>query len=642
MTDGDMRVGGSLAPQTQAMLNILPVAIYATDVSGLLTYFNETAVEFWGDRPQLGHARWCGSFRIYDTDGRVVPLDQCPMAQCLTDGRAQNDIELVIERPDGSCRSVIVNPRPMYDDAGAMIGALNTIADVTAVRQAEQNRSRSESFARQVLEQSQDCIKLLDLDGRLQSINPCGVEALEISDPQSAVGLSYFDFWEGEDREASIAATRQALEEGQGRFSATFTSSTGRMTRWDEIISPRTDERGEMIGYLVVSRDISAREQATRELEERLRQQKAIAELSAMALRDETLETTLNLIVEKISEVLHCPLVKVLKLVPEADGLLLSNGVGWQDGLVGTATVDIDEGSQAGFTLLSKDTVVVDDLLAETRFSGPDLLIAHGVRGGISATIAGLGSRPYGVLGVHTTVCRKFGPSEVEFVASAANIIASRFRLAESEERRRLIIREMAHRTGNLMQLVSSIFEQTIRSTTDIEDAKKSFGNRLGAMARVNNRVVSDGWKSTRLVELVSETLSPFEGSFDLNGRDIVLPSDLCFDLGLVLHELATNSAKYGAFSSPSERVKVNWSIADGEDGKTLTIDWVDPGGSTAVASTGTGFGSKLVTSLVKIKWRGKLSIELGEAYRCTMEIPIAAQDGLETGQSWAVQVAAE
>jgi PAS domain S-box-containing protein len=564
------------------------------------------------------------------------------MAQCLRNGAAQSEVEVVVEQPNGKRRSVIVSPKPVFNEAGDLIGGLNTISDITAVKQAEERRSRSEVFSRQVLQNSQDCIKLLDLEGRLQSINPCGVSALEIDDPEEAIGQSYFDFWEGSDREAALAAARDAIKDGQGRFTASFTSSKGRLTRWDEIVSPRLNELGETCGFLVISRDITSQEKTTRELENRLQQQKAIAELSAVALSERSLDRTLTFVVEKVSEVLRCPLVKVLRLTPEADSLLLSNGVGWKEGLVGTATVDVDRGSQAGYTLASKETVVVNDLWSEERFNGPDLLLSHGVRSGMSATIAGLDSRPYGVLGVHSTELRDFGPSEVEFVSSVANILASRFRLAESEQRRQLVLREMAHRTGNLMQMVSSIFEQTVRFTSDLEEAKRSFGNRLSALARVNYRVVSDGWNSTRLVELVNETLSPFEGRFLTQGRDIVLPSDLCFDLGLVLHELATNSAKYGAFSSANGKVSLNWAVERQEGQGRLVLDWSDTGSNVRQSSARVGFGSQLVASLVQIKWGGKLTIENEGHYRCRMVVPVPQQSRMQAVLSKPLDVAAE
>ena len=629
-------------PEALSVLELLPVAVYVTDAEGILTFCNEAACELWGVRPELGSTRWCGSFRIYDAQGHEVPLDQCPMAQCLRTGQAQSEVEVVVEQPDGKRRSVIVNPRPVVNEAGDLIGGLNTISDITAAKRAEEGRSRSEVFSRQVLQNSRDCIKLLDLEGRLQSINPCGVRALEIDDPEDAIGRSYFDFWEGSDREAALAAAHDALKGGQGRFTASFTSSKGRLTRWDEIVSPRLNELGETCGYLVISRDITSQEKTTRELEHRLQQQKAIAELSAIALSERSLDTTLTYVVEKVSSVLRCPLVKVLRLTPEADRLLLSNGVGWREGLVGHATVEVDRGSQAGYTLSIMETVVVNDLLSEERFSGPDLLLSHGVRSGLSATIVGPDSRPYGVLGVHTTERRDFGPSEVEFVSSVANILASRFRLAESEQRRQLVLREMAHRTGNLMQMVSSIFEQTARSAADLEDAKQSFGSRLSALARLNYRVVSDGWHSTRLVELVNETLSPFEGRFQTQGRDVILPSDLCFDLGLVLHELATNSAKYGAFSSANGKVSLIWAVEGQEGQRQLTLDWSDPGGTVRQTSARTGFGSQLVASLVQIKWGGKLSIENDGHYRCRMEIPLPQPSRVQAAISKSLNVAAE
>ena len=155
----------------EAILDLTPVAIYATDADGRITYFNEPSAALWGARPVLGETMWCGSLQIFLPDGTPVPHDRCPMAVCLAENRPVNDIELIVEGHDGQRRHVVVNPRPLRGADGSLRGAVNTLIDVTEKRQAERARSQSEAFARHILESSQDCIKLLDLDGNLQSIN---------------------------------------------------------------------------------------------------------------------------------------------------------------------------------------------------------------------------------------------------------------------------------------------------------------------------------------------------------------------------------------------------------------------------------------------------------------------------------------
>jgi signal transduction histidine kinase len=172
-----------------------------------------------------------------------------------------------------------------------------------------------------------------------------------------------------------------------------------------------------------VVRDISDRKAHERQLEARAQQQQAVADLGQFALEVEDVDEIMREAARRVSEVLDTAYCKVLDLDAEERELLLRQGVGWDEGVVGTATVDADENSQAGFTLLSEEPVVVDDLATETRFQGPDLLTSHGVRSGVS-TIVGSVDEPWGILGTHDTERREFTEEDVTFVQAVANILA--------------------------------------------------------------------------------------------------------------------------------------------------------------------------------------------------------------------------
>ncbi|WP_255171559.1 sensor histidine kinase [Natrononativus amylolyticus] len=160
------------------------------------------------------------------------------------------------------------------------------------------------------------------------------------------------------------------------------------------------------------------------ELHSRVRQQEVVTELGQQALEDNDLDQLMHDAAAAVAETLDSEYCKVLEVVSGGDGVLLRQGVGWDDGLVGTAIVPTDTNSQAGYTLLSEEPVVVDDLRTEERFSGPDLLIEHGVVSGISVII-GTVEEPWGILGVHATDHREFTEYDVTFVQSVANVLAA-------------------------------------------------------------------------------------------------------------------------------------------------------------------------------------------------------------------------
>ncbi len=177
--------------------------------------------------------------------------------------------------------------------------------------------------------------------------------------------------------------------------------------------------------------------------------QQAVANLGVRALDGGDPQDLMNIAVETIADILDVEYCKVLELLPGGKEMLLRSGVGWQPGLVGTATVGTDRDSQAGYTLTSSQPVIVDDLRSETRFGGPNLLLEHHVSSGLSVVIHGPGT-PWGVLGAHTTRRRPFNSDDVNFIQSVANILAAAIErslaedaLGESEERFRTLV-EMA------------------------------------------------------------------------------------------------------------------------------------------------------------------------------------------------------
>jgi PAS domain S-box-containing protein len=128
-------------------LDTLGVAVYTTDVEGGITYFNEAATTLWGRRPELGE-QWCGSWRLYWPDGRLMPHDECPMAIALKEDRAIRGVEAELERPDGTRAVFMAYPTPLHDTSGKMIGAVNVLVDVTERRKAEEAlRAAAEALA---------------------------------------------------------------------------------------------------------------------------------------------------------------------------------------------------------------------------------------------------------------------------------------------------------------------------------------------------------------------------------------------------------------------------------------------------------------------------------------------------------------
>jgi PAS domain S-box-containing protein len=133
------------------LVQALPAAVYTTDAQGRIQLFNDAAVELWGRRPQAGRDLWCGSWKIYRPDCTPLPLDQCPMAIALREGRVVRGEEIVIERPDGTRRHVLPHPAPLFDTAGAVAGAVNMLVDITHWKRAQRELAQTrDDLAQQI------------------------------------------------------------------------------------------------------------------------------------------------------------------------------------------------------------------------------------------------------------------------------------------------------------------------------------------------------------------------------------------------------------------------------------------------------------------------------------------------------------
>lgn len=174
-------------------------------------------------------------------------------------------------------------------------------------------------------------------------------------------------------------------------------------------------------GFVQESADSAAGE---RILIDQIRQRAAVmAELGTAALRGEPIQSLMDKAMRDIALTMDVELCKILKLIPGRNELLLVAGVGWPEDLVGDAVVPAGRESQAGYTLLTSDPVIVQDFATESRFAIPQLLKEHGVVSGISVIIHGV-SGPWGILGVHSNRKRLFSQGEINFVQTLSNILA--------------------------------------------------------------------------------------------------------------------------------------------------------------------------------------------------------------------------
>ncbi|HVH85464.1 MAG TPA: GAF domain-containing protein, partial [Terriglobales bacterium] len=278
------------------------------------------------------------------------------------------------------------------------------------------------------------------------------------------------------------------------------------------------DETGELIEYLGTSVDVTERKVAEQELAGRLRQQAIVAELGQYALATPDLQVIMEKAVNLLADSLDVEYTKILELLPDGKALRLRAGVGWKEGVVGSATVGADTNSQAGYTLLSAGPVIVEDLRREARFTGPPLLRDHGVVSGMSVIIGG-GEQPWGVLGAHTSRRRDFTKDDTQFLQGVANIIAhgiQRERAEEERERLRQLEAELAHinRVSMMGELAASLaheIKQPIAAAVTNAQACLRFLERNEPnIAKAHDAAAGVAGSATRAAEIIDRVRSLF------------------------------------------------------------------------------------------------------------------------------------
>lgn len=167
------------------------------------------------------------------------------------------------------------------------------------------------------------------------------------------------------------------------------------------------------------------------------------------------------------------------------------------------------------------------------------------------------------------------------------------------ENRQRLLLSELAHRVRNTLTVVRSLAQQTLRNSRSNEEFLEHFQGRLAALAGAHGLLINSNWMGADLASLVRTQLEAYTSDsadrLQIKGEPVLLPADLATPFGLVLHELAANAAKYGSLSSPEGIIQLSWAVDRRNNQPLLSVIWRERGGPPMVPPAHEGFGTKLI-----------------------------------------------
>ena len=199
--------------------------------------------------------------------------------------------------------------------------------------------------------------------------------------------------------------------------------------------------------------------------------------------------------------------------------------------------------------------------------------------------------------------------------------------LAEANERLEVMVRELTHRSKNLLTVINAIARQTAARTKSIDEFLDLFGARLYAIGMSHDLLVADGWQGASLRVLVEQQLKShaegFGGRIAIEGEDVVLKPEAVSNLSLALHELTANAEKYGSLSDPKGGIRIAWDFC--EDAKALKLVWQEVNGPLVREPERSGFGRAMLENVVGRSFAGDVTLSFpAQGVHCEIVIPAA------------------
>ena len=194
-----------------------------------------------------------------------------------------------------------------------------------------------------------------------------------------------------------------------------------------------------------------------------------------------------------------------------------------------------------------------------------------------------------------------------------------------AEERQRILVAELDHRVKNALATVSSVISHTGIGNRSVTDFVAALEGRIRSMAATHELLGALWWQGVSLTELVRRELAPYavRNNTNVSGPEVMLRAEAGPAMAMVLHELATNAAKYGAFSTKSGRVSVRWDRRLNGHPPHLVLEWRESDGPPVIAPGDPSYGTSTIRDLIPYEFGGTVDLVFAtEGVRCRLELP--------------------
>lgn len=449
--------------------------------------------------------------------------------------------------------------------------------DISERRRADALIRASEERYRRIVETAHEGLWIVDANWTTTFANHRMGEIIGCK-PDEMIGRHIFEFM-SEDQRAEARENMGRREQGvRESHDFHFTRPDGSSVWTAMSTSPILDDSGKFVGSLAMVSDITERKLA----EDRVR-------ASEQRLASMVRHTPLAVILWDAN-------FRIAEWNPAAESIF-----GW------TAAQAI--GMHAHLIVPASAHPYVDEILEK--------LVAN--KGGTRGTNDNV-TRDGRIISCEWYNSPLVGPDgKVYGIVSLCQDVSERTR---AEQRQHTLMLELDHRVKNNLAAILALAEQTLYTSESLQQFGEAFTGRLRAMSRMHELLARSRWQSIELSEMVRRSLEAYvmgpKPPITIAGEHRLLSSKTATGLSLVLHELATNAAKYGSLSIPTGHVHVGWSITDSDDAsRTLTINWRESDGPPVTPPTRRGFGTGLIEGVVAYEFGGSAEFDFAPTGLC-------------------------
>lgn len=234
---------------------------------------------------------------------------------------------------------------------------------------------------------------------------------------------------------------------------------------------------------------------------------------------------------------------------------------------------------------------------------------------------------------------REWSDDDVKALSDVADIVMSEIGLRreigmrrEAENNQDLLIAELHHRVKNTLATVQALIQLSLTSSPTMAKFRDTIGVRIASLANTHTLLTHKRWRAISFRDLLMSELEPYAqpGRITLDGEDFDLEAEAATTIGMVIHELTTNAAKYGALSSPDGKIAIHWRPARQADqpGQTIDLTWAETGGPGLSHGGNRGFGSTLIERLIGKQFGGTTAFDFapdGLIFRAGFTAPVPA-----------------